>query len=142
MKNIYLISFLVLITQIIQAQTTYEYTYDAAGNRTARYVVELRSMQSPNSNDSSALQENATLGEMQIAVMPNPTAGKLQISISNLPENAEGGIIVWDLQSKEMLRQEGIYVDNPIDLSGQPKGIYLMQIRVGKKKSEWKIVKE
>ncbi len=141
-KVIWLIIIVVWFCFKLHAQATYEYTYDNAGNRTARHVVVLRSMQTSGSNDSTALQETAMLGEMQIGVMPNPTAGKLQIDITNLPENAEGGIIVWDLQSKEMLKQEGIYANNSIDLNGQPKGIYLMQIRVGNKKSEWKVVKE
>lgn len=141
MKNTILIFIITCISNVLIAQTTFNYTYDNAGNRVLRQVVELRSMQS-NNNDSTALQESATLGEMQINVMPNPTAGMLQINISNLPANAEGGITLWDLQSKEILKQTGIFANNPINLSQQPKGTYLMQIRVGKQRSEWKVVKE
>jgi hypothetical protein len=143
MKKIILFSLLISTSVILKSQTTYEYVYDNAGNRVLRHIIVIPPAKSMQANkDSAALQENVALGEMQINVMPNPTVGRLQINITNLPENAEGGIIVWDLQSKELLRQEGIYANNPIDLSKQPKGIYLMQIRVGNKKSEWKVVKE
>jgi hypothetical protein len=141
MKRIIPLFITICISSLLSAQTTFNYTYDDAGNRVLRQVVELRSMQS-NSNDSIALQESTTLGEMQISIMPNPTAGLLQINISNLPANAEGGITLWDLQSKEILKQTGIFANNPINLSQQPKGTYLMQIRVGKQRSEWKVVKE
>ena len=142
MKKVYIFITIVSLSTMLIAQKTFEYAYDNAGNRILRHTVELRSMQSFNHNDSSTIQESTALGEMKITVMPNPTAGKLQISITNLPDNAIGGIIVWDLQSKEILRQEGIFVNNTLDLGVQPKGIYLMQIRVGNKKSEWKVVKE
>jgi hypothetical protein len=142
MKSTILFLILSSIWNILSAQTTYGYDYDNTGNRILRHVIVIPNRNMQVNKDSAMLQENASLGEMQINVMPNPTDGKLQISITNLPENAEGGIKVWDLQSKEMLRQDGIFTNNPIDMSGQPKGIYLMQIRVGNKKSEWKVVKE
>jgi hypothetical protein len=142
MKTLLLFLVIACINTILNAQTTYGYAYDNAGNRYLRHVVELRNMQANHNGDSVALKETAKLGEMQINVMPNPTVGKLQINITNLPDNAEGGITVWDVHSKELVKQEGIYANNPIDLSKQPKGVYLMQIRVGKERSEWKVVKK
>ncbi len=141
-KSIYLLGLIICVCFRLQAQITYEYAYDNAGNRILRHLVEVRHVQTPGHSDSVATPVEAALGEMQINVMPNPTTGDLQIAISKLPQEAQGGITVWDLQSKEICRQEGIYATNRIDLSKQPKGVYLMQIRVGSKKSEWRIVKE
>ena len=144
MKNIILFLLLGSICNIISAQTTYEYGSDNAGNRVLRQVVELRhTLTNNNTNsDSAAVPQNATLGSMQISIMPNPTEGNLQINISNLPEQAQGSITVWDLNSKEIYRQQTVYATNKIDLSQNPKGIYLMQIQVNGKKSEWKVVKD
>ncbi len=148
MKKIILLLIIAGISNILSAQTTYEFGYDNTGNRILRHVVELRHTQTnnnsnnANNSDSTTLPQTATMGDMQISVMPNPTAGNLQISITNLPEAVQGGITVWDLNSKEIYKQDGIYATNKIDLSKQQKGIYMMQIRVGSKKSEWKVVKE
>ncbi|MDR0864641.1 MAG: M6 family metalloprotease domain-containing protein [Candidatus Symbiothrix sp.] len=57
--------------------------------------------------------------ETQVSVYPNPTTGKVYI------KNAEGAeISVYNLPGTELLRTR----ESSIDLSGYPKGIYLLRV--------------
>ena len=121
------------------SQTTWEYTYDNAGNRTRRQVVEMRKHQAGQPADSTPTVQ--TLAEMEVGIMPNPVAGALKVVIANLPQYATGFLRVMDLQSHVIYYTEVIAAENRIDLSAQPAGAYILQVNVNGKKAEWKVVK-
>ena len=140
MKKI-LILFLAIFVNFNSFSQSFSYSYDASGNRIHREMVELKSMESI--TDTGATKPVVTqMGEMSISVFPNPTAGALRIEITNLPDNAQGSLIVWNLQGQELLRINSISSNLVADLSTQPSGNYIMRINVGGVQREWKIVKE
>ncbi len=130
----------VFLTFIGSAQT-FNYTYDAAGNRIHRQMVPLKSPE--NTTDSTEIMPAVEqAGVIAIRVFPNPTAGALRVEITNMPENTRGSLVVWNLQGQELLRIQPLSVSMTADLSRHPAGNYILQIVIGAEKREWEIVKQ
>lgn len=140
MKTKLLVFILVSLPVMLSAQTTWEYTYDNAGNRIQRQVIEMKHKPYGTWADSSATEQ--TLCEMSISIMPNPTAGRLVMQITNLPEGAEGYVGLWDAQARQVYYTEIIKAENVIEMGNQPGGVYVLQLKVNGKKTEWKVVRE
>ena len=84
---------------------SYEYTYSPSGDRIQRQLVLLKSMQNQNETDTAATAPVETqLGEMKIAVFPNPTNGTLRLEITNLPEREKQAVSL--LYYEEMHQKE------------------------------------
>jgi hypothetical protein len=71
---------------------------------------------------------------LKMQVYPNPSQGNVSISI-DATEEGEGKLVITDLTGRILLNQNvqiGIgNVEFPIDLTAQPAGIYIVQIRKG-----------
>lgn len=77
----------------------------------------------------------------EIKIYPNPTKGILNIKITGL-DKAKGLISVYNIVGKLIEKTELSDNNQTFDLSAQPNGIYIMQIRIEDKISSWKIIKE
>ena len=147
-----------------------KYSYDAAGNRTKREVVEDRSTPSKNTtpknekgnketsakktnkNNSNnqentdtkfSSSENDLFAEKKITIYPNPTQGLLKVDIIGEVIPADAKIYLYNVQGALVRQATGISATNELDISEQPAGIYVMRIMLGKDNvSTWKIVKE
>ncbi|HKJ40528.1 MAG TPA: T9SS type A sorting domain-containing protein [Sunxiuqinia sp.] len=146
MKQLLIISIVLLsvvIPVISQAQTTVEYTYGNSGNRKTRTVITLKSA-SLNSDSLKANDFNKPLddkvGLQKTRIYPNPTQGIVRVDLPSLKEQ-EASIRVHDSQGRLILHQSAS-TSNRVDLSGFPSGWYIMIIRIGQVKKEWKIIKE
>ena len=77
----------------------------------------------------------------EIKIYPNPTKGILNIKITGL-DKAKGFISIYNIVGKLIEKTELSGNNQIFDLSAQPNGIYIMQIRIEDKISSWKIIKE
>jgi len=140
-----------LMPQSSMAQTTFEYTYDAAGNRTVRNILSLKAATIDTTNtDMPPEKVDVTkknmgtdiLGDITLNLYPNPTVGKIEVTIENLATESKCEILVFDLKGGLLFNKKGISATSQIDLSSQPQGSYIIKILVDGNVSEWKIIKE
>lgn len=147
MKLIYLqiaLLVVVLFSASVQAQTSFRFTYDDSGNRVSRAVISLKSA-SITSDTLQAKQAKKPLedqvGLQKTRIYPNPTKGLLRIEFPGLAEQGTS-IRVFDSNGRLIIQKTGAETENELDLSAYPPGFYILTIRSGQEKKEWKIIKE
>lgn len=147
MKTLYLLACLlvaVLFSGIAHAQTSFEFTYDASGNRLTRTVILLKSATIP-SDTLEAKQAKKILddqiGLQRTHIYPNPTKGILRIDFPTLSDQ-EAMIRVYDPNGRLIVQKAAISSGNEVNLSAYPPGFYILVIHIGQEKKEWKIIKE
>ena len=160
LTGILLISSIAIFAQ----EQAIEFTYDAAGNRTERNVIELKmpdkSVRDSNreQNAESLEQKNINnnvyteqLGEKKISIYPNPTSGELTVVIRQTTAHGAGAhgsgqtnarIEVFSPVGEKVFGKNKIGNKTKIDLLKLPDGVYVLKIFIGERSSTWKIVKE
>jgi hypothetical protein len=77
-----------------------------------------------------------------LRIYPNPSSGKFVLYFNNAPVGLKT-LFVYDILGKKIFAQSKIYDRRvAIDLRGQPKGSYFLQVQTGKKIMTRKIVLE
>lgn len=111
------------------------YEYDAAGNRTARKVLEMRSSTHV---DTSYFIDN--IGNSVLRIYPNPTENVVHIELpdSDIPYLLR----VFSNTGTPIIEKETNTGHIDIDIGGHPSGVYLVEIVIGKEKTIWKIIKK
>ena len=126
----------------VNAQATYSFTYDAAGNRLSR-TIPLKSAHIA-SKDTLANQLKTfddLIGKQPVKIYPNPTKGLLKVELPNL-ENQNATLQVYSAKG-DLIRN--IVVTGTftlIDLNSQVSGIYILRISIGELSADWKIIKD
>ncbi|MDO8929083.1 MAG: T9SS type A sorting domain-containing protein [Bacteroidota bacterium] len=147
MKYIYFIGFtllMIMVSLICEAQY-HEFTYNARGHRVTRQFVIPKSATIP--TDSLMAKElkkpfDDQIGLQKARIYPNPTKGLLRIDLPALTEQ-EATIRLHDSNGRLIIQQPAVEVNNELDLSAYPSGLYIMSIQIGPKdRKEWKIIKE
>lgn len=148
MKTIFFIIvpiFLLLLGNLTgMAQTVYEFGYDAAGNRTSRSVILLKSANIPADSLMAKQSEKPfedLIGERQIKIYPNPTKGLLRVEVP-LDDEAQATLEVYTARGALLRKLRVVDELTEINLSSQPSGMYVLRILVGAQSSEWKIIKD
>jgi len=143
LKAFLLISISMLCITNLEAQVSYQ--YDNNGNRTAKVIV-LNTLKNNDfaeldvDNDDSIVFDDK-LGESSVKIYPNPTKGLLRIDIQNDSE-ISGFIEIINNVGKTISKTSEISLENQLDLSNQPNGVYVMRIIINGQTSTWKIIKE
>ena len=128
---------------ISEAQTTkIVFGYDAAGNRISRTISFSKSTEVLNDSISLIEPVSEMMDEMKITIYPNPTKGQLSVEIINMPQEAAGEITIHDIEGKLMQKMKDVNTLSKFDLSNYPTGMFILNIRIGQKVSEWKIIKD
>lgn len=140
MKKLLFIAFVFCTTTYVHAQNKIKYSYDSAGNRTKREIV-LSATRSILSEENEQVPYIEEMQSHEIKIYPNPTKGILNIKITGL-DKAKGFISIYNIVGKLIEKTELSDNNQTFDLSAQPNGIYIMQIRIEDKISSWKIIKE
>ena len=134
-----------------QAQSkAYTYTYDRAGNRTARNVVYLR-LASPNNSTAAAVQQTAIdssaavfddiSDELRISLFPNPTTKTVQVEYSNPKTTTQEQRLYG--QNGKLLEQRKEQVGNLMfNLEPYPPGNYFIWLLVEDKVERFQVVKQ
>jgi len=147
MKPIYIFVwflFVVLASETTHAQSNFEFTYDASGNRLTRAVILLKSATIPGDSLQAKKTEKIVddeIGLQKTRIFPNPTKGKLSIEFPEL-SNEESTICVYDPNGRQIVKKSAVSTGNEVNLSSYPPGFYIMVIHIGQEKKEWKIIKE
>ncbi|PCJ00619.1 MAG: hypothetical protein COB15_02275 [Flavobacteriales bacterium] len=90
----------------------------------------LRTRDTTNNNDlEKSLEEKVIIEENIFTIYPNPNTGQFNIELKIDDVNAL--IEVYDLMGKQVFTQNTNETIKKIDISDQPKGIYLVRITVG-----------
>jgi len=128
-----------------------EFDYDAAGNRTTREVIYLKSsvVDDPQAHHETGFQPavdsvefKGKLGNREISIFPNPTIGSLTIAITGEEETAPAPLALFSMSGETILRQKFRHPRTTLDLSGHPPGTYLLQITTTAGRETCKVVKE
>lgn len=145
---IYMIAYASLFSQTVDYV---EFGYDAAGNRTTREVIYLKSsvvddLQAINETGfqraMDSVEFKGKLGNREISIFPNPTKGSLTVAIAGEEETAPATLALFSMSGEMILRQDIRQPNTTLDLSGQPPGTYLLQITTAAGRETWKVVKE
>ncbi|MBA7570757.1 hypothetical protein ES708_12510 [subsurface metagenome] len=119
------------------------FTYDDAGNRESRYLIELKS--TDEASEEADKQSNFSISEKRnILVFPNPTEGLLAIEIidGELDEGTPIQMNIYTLKGDLITSKEYASKTIEIDLSDQPPGTYLLDLNIGEDKHNFMIVKD
>lgn len=145
MRNLYTFLFPLFFALSLSAQNRRtEFTYDHAGNRTARKVIEFTLVPpgAPAAPDEVApLQED--LNTCRITVYPNPTKGVLTVSFSGGDAEALYKADLYDSAGRPVGSQSrNGNGDLSADLSEHPQGVYLLLVRTQSEERQFKIIKQ
>ena len=95
------------------------FKYDSAGNQTLRLFEESHSMQ----------RKSIANKEKIIKIYPNPSSGKFNLQIDTSLPFAKGKVYIYSTSAKLLEILEIKKTDKiNIDLSGSPKGVYLIKV--------------
>jgi len=136
---------LLLATMSIKAQNA-AYTYDNAGNRTARTTVVLKSYQIVD-NQQTITEIPNPVSEKDILVYPNPTQGHFTVDITNVThDNLKGEANLFDangkLLDKKNIHSHSAHKKLNFDLTHKARGTYLLNVSMGDNTFTWKIIKK
>ena len=118
-----------------------EISYDAAGNRITRKVLQVSMMAKGGSYSDSTYY----IDQMQSVLMkvyPNPTQGKVYIEMQGGGEIGHSNIRMFGSHGRLIHEQEGNGNAVELDLSTYPTGHYIIDLFVNEEHTTWKIVKK
>jgi len=146
-----------------------EYAYDAAGNRTARAVIEMNCTP-PAPQDSiftkdiegkqAGLPQHAgllqqvglpqpptadyfveTISQTEIKIYPNPTTEKITLDIAGW-ETLQTGVFKLFTMSGQLLQERPVHsATTEVSLSGLASGAYILKVQINDRIEDWKIIK-
>lgn len=131
----------------VDTQQAVTYSYDAAGNNTARTIVLSSHAATKRSNRQAQPAEIELsplvdqLGGQRVAIYPNPTQGRLLVEITG-GDIADVQALLLDQQGKRLLadRVQGNRLE--LDLSHFPAGTYLLVLHHAGGGRNYKIIKQ
>jgi YD repeat-containing protein len=138
MKRIIFFLFLLLAAMNLNAQSV-SYSYDSAGNRTARLI---NLSKSPAAPDETVTALPDLIAEKSILIYPNPTKGIITVDIKDYVSKMNVEFRLTDLSGKTIISRKAAGSTQTLDLSHQASGIYLLHIRIHDESVVWKIIKE
>ena len=140
-KIIWLYLLLISLCPALHSQNKVTYGYDAAGNRISRTIV-LSPTSAPAPTVDEPVVYTETFADIKLKIYPNPTNGLVKVEIYNLPKGQTANIRLYAMSGKLITTLKNVSDAASINLSGQPAGIYLMNIVAGDFRTEWKIIKK
>ena len=129
-------------TCALRAQTNYDFTYDAAGNRIRRAVVVLSKGDCPGETGgrSDASDSQVIETDEGIRLFPNPTKGMVRLEAAGADK--VDYYLLSDVHGRRVDSGKETGPTLSFDLSGQPSGIYLLEVVVGGNTTYYKIIKQ
>jgi len=106
------------------------------------YFVPTSTMEMPENNEILEHFYTDRLNESDVVIFPNPTRGALAVEILNMNPNVPHQITVLSVRGLVVFQKNNITNFTEIDLSAQPRGVYLLRISSQERFITWKIIKE
>ncbi len=139
-KFLFILSINLFIFGGLLAQNTYEYTYDANGNRIVRQIITLKQVSAD--IDDSVLDDNSLVySKGELKIYPNPVSVSLTIDMEGSPDYCFNYRII-DLHGKIIKTGKTESGSTNVDMSAFPNGSYILHITGDGSQSEWKIIKK
>ncbi len=144
LKTIFTACLMFQATCYLAAQVpTIEYIYDQAGNRVSRRVIPLQQNIKKHTVPTDSIEVvKDFLGEMEVKLYPNPTKGLLLVEVTGGKSDKEMDLILYNGGGQTLVNKQATTGLNNLDLSNYPAGWYILQVKAGTEKKEYKIIKE
>jgi len=142
MKQLLIISTILLATQLTQAQSYVTYSYDNAGNRTARQTIILKNTEDKNYKENEISEVNDIFEKGNITVYPNPVNSILSIQFTDINTENEIVLQLYDISGKLLKTKKTRAYNTQMDLSDNTAGVYILKIVSGNSRAEFTVVKE
>lgn len=143
MKKIILFGLCLWSAMLVRGQQlTYEFEYDYAGNRIRRSVVQLNNrdaFEESTEESSPVLSEKLSNGET-MRLYPNPTSDIIRFELDGIGQI--GRYVLSDITGKPIKTGTCYNSTLTLDLTGQSKGVYLLELLIDKKPYFYKVVKQ
>lgn len=124
-----------------QSPLPIEITYDDAGNRITRKVLQMSMMSKGESQeDTTYYLDRMQTTEMK--VYPNPTQGKILVDFMDAEENNTTLVRIYDNKGQKIQECQGKESQMELDLSNYPAGVYIVELFVGEEHTTWRILKK
>ena len=121
-------SLLLLMTGTIVQADSISYSYDANGNRV---TLLNNGMNRSNPTDETERKPSSeSLGQHRITIYPNPTDGRISVEITGAGSLEESAITVYGIMGNMVYNDSEIDVENEIDLTTCPDGMYILVIKI------------
>lgn len=138
-----------------QAQPAFRFSYDASGNRVKREVIDLSDPpgelpgELTETSPEGKTQFKADKGELQnnqenlaVDIYPNPFEDWLRLEVNLPPGAEEASYKVWYADGRPYTDEIVFRGEQKINMQGAPPGSYLLEVRAGKTRRVWEIVKD
>lgn len=139
-----------------QAQPAFCFSYDASGNRVKREVIDLSG---PPGELPGELTETSPEGKTQfkkvdkgefhnnqehlaVDIYPNPFEDWLRLEVDLPPGLEEASYKVWYADGRPYTDEIVFGGEQEINMQKAPPGSYLLEVRAGKIRRVWEIVKD
>lgn len=135
-----ILAVLIAIPFYVMSQN-YKYSYDAAGNRIKKEII-LSQQDASSKYVSKSNLFSDKLCDKTVYIHPNPTSGVLKVEITGYDNSDSGALHVFNLAGQHLFNLNITSAFTQLDISEQPKGIYILQLELNGESSIWKIIKE
>lgn len=134
---------IVLFTNAIYSQDI-GFEYDAAGNRTSRYVIYYKSTDAGVKNSETPKEYTDVFEGITVKICPNPNTGKFDVKLTGLKnnENKQVKLFMYNTSGKTIYQNEKPGSINRVDISTRENGVYYLKVLINDNKRIWKIIKQ
>jgi hypothetical protein len=155
-KSVILFLLLFFNTVLVISQTIH-YDYDDSGNRVERYIVLSKGNSSDNEKlpfveDTNSSRKDSVnnksdefedkLGELTVKIFPNPTHGSLSVEINGLGPDETIDYQVFSKTGMLLATKQKLGYQFNVEMENYPAGLYILNLMIKGKTSQWKILKE
>ena len=75
-----------------------------------------------------------------LTILPNPSKDKITVIIPEVNGNAR--IAIFDVDGKNVLEQDNIEAETPLDISALPRGVYFVRVKDERQVLITKLIKQ
>lgn len=128
------------VVAFAQSPIPIEISYDDAGNRIVRKVLDMsKSAKVLGQGDSTYFTDQ--LQRVQMMVYPNPTQGRVYVELTGTSEIKKSMLRVFDSKGQKIYENSGSGSSLEVDFSKYPAGYYIVELTVNEERTTWKVVK-
>ena len=141
MKKLLIIIVTISTILTANAQSYISYSYDAAGNRTARQTVILKNKQDTTEYNKAA-RVKTQFAEGDITVYPNPADEQLNIKFTNIDIKEKIKLNLYDMNGRLVKSQQTKNTQTNMYIGDKPPEAYILKITSANSKAEFTVIKK
>lgn len=141
-KKIYFFLYFVYLSLPALGQSDVGFAYDMSGNRVKREIIVHSSQGMKTRATSSTYSFIDNVGECSVHIKSDDGTGIIKVTFMNIKSEDDCNICVYTVSGIKLLSQSSCREENIIDISNQPRGVYVLQIMINNIPTTWKITKK